>query len=112
MSYEGRLSWDNVFVSTGQLPADEKVVHLVGEAHQRFSDVDQGQISQVYPALARVPKSLFGISVVDTAGQVHEAGDALSEFTIMSVSKPFVFALVCDRIGSTGARERIGMNAT
>ncbi len=30
----------------------------------------------------------------------------------MSVSKPFVFALVCDAIGPDAARERIGVNAT
>ena len=39
-------------------------------------------------------------------------GDAERPFTIMSVSKPFVFALVCDLIGATGARERLGANAT
>ncbi len=74
--------------------------------------MDQGQVSQVYPALARVRKELFGISVVDTHGRLYEAGDATHEFTIMSVSKPFLFALICDLIGPTGARERIGMNAT
>lgn len=30
----------------------------------------------------------------------------------MSVSKPFVFALVCEALGSEGACERIGVNAT
>jgi glutaminase len=30
----------------------------------------------------------------------------------MSVSKPFIFALICDLIGATGARERLGVNAT
>ena len=30
----------------------------------------------------------------------------------MSVSKPFVFALVCDVMGTEAARERIGVNAT
>ena len=33
-------------------------------------------------------------------------------FTIMSVSKPFVFALVCDAIGPDAARQKIGVNAT
>ena len=40
------------------------------------------------------------------------AGDALHEFTIMSVSKPFVFALVCQELGPRAVRERLGVNAT
>lgn len=55
---------------------------------------------------------LFGICVVESDGHVHEVGDAGHPFTIMSVSKPFVFALVCDRIGPDAARARLGVNAT
>jgi glutaminase len=40
------------------------------------------------------------------------AGDADHEFTIMSVSKPFVFAVVCELIGPDDARERLGVNST
>nr|MBP8742440.1 glutaminase A [Pseudoxanthomonas sp.] len=78
----------------------------------RFATVGQGQVSQVYPALARVDPALFGICVVDATGGIVSVGQAGHEFTIMSVSKPFVFALVCDLIGATGARERLGVNAT
>lgn len=103
---------DASFVSTGDLPAAERVRNLVAEAHSRFGRVDQGEVSSVYPALSRVPASLFGIAVVDTNGRTHSAGDAGHAFTIMSVAKPFVFALVCERIGGTSARERLGVNAT
>ena len=100
------------YISTGRLPSGEAVKRLVMEAHERFRSVDQGQVSQVYPALARVPGDLFGICVVGTDGSVFQVGDAEHAFTVMSVSKPFVFALVCDLIGATGARERLGVNAT
>ena len=100
------------FVSTGHLPAAEDVKRLVVDAHERFRSVDQGQVSQVYPALARVPRDLFGICVVSAQGNVYSAGDVEHEFTIMSVSKPFLFALVCDLISATEARERLGVNAT
>lgn len=103
---------DESFISTGELPAAGRVRDLVGEAHARFARVNQGEVSAVYPALARVPAGLFGIAIADTAGRVHSAGDTECEFTIMSVAKPFVFALVCEIIGATGARERLGVNAT
>src|SRR5207249_3979403 len=42
----------------------------------------------------------------------HAAGDAEHEFAIMSVSKPFVFALVCEALGPEVAREKLGVNST
>jgi glutaminase len=85
---------------------------LVTEAYKKFESDKQGQNSQVYPALARVPTRLFGICIVDTTGNVYGAGDAEYEFTIMSVSKPFIFALVCQEIGVEVARDKLGVNAT
>ncbi|MDZ3799514.1 MAG: glutaminase A [Xanthomonadales bacterium] len=107
-----KASPNGTYVSTGALPPVEQVRALVAEAHERFATVGQGQVSQVYPALARVDPALFGICVVDATGGIVSVGQAGHEFTIMSVSKPFVFALVCDLIGATSARERLGVNAT
>ena len=102
----------DTYVSTGDIPAPEHVRMLVDEAHARFAQVEAGQVSSVYPALARVPGELFGICVASTNGATYAVGDAEHAFAIMSVSKPFMFALVCDLIGATGARERLGANAT
>ena len=50
--------------------------------------------------------------MVENNGNVFAAGEADHEFTIMSVSKPFVFALVCEALGPAELREKIGVNAT
>jgi glutaminase len=100
------------FVSTGRLPPPDTVQALVAEAHERYRSNTDGQNAQVYPALARVLSHLFGICVVGTSGNVYAAGDSEHEFSIMSVSKPFVFALVCEALGHEAVRERIGVNAT
>jgi glutaminase len=100
------------YVSTGHLPPPDRVRGLVAEAYERFRSNADGQNSQVYPALARVPGALFGICVVGTNGNVYAVGDADFEFTIMSVSKPFIFALVCESLGPDEVREKIGVNAT
>jgi len=99
-------------ISTGHLPSSEVVRSLVAEAHQLYQPNSDGQNSQVYPALARVPSSLLGICVVGTSGSVYSAGDAEYPFSIMSVSKPFVFALVCQHLGAQEARDKLGVNAT
>ena len=100
------------YVSTGRLPFPEQVRTLVAEAYERYQSNGEGQNSQVYPAFARVPSELFGICVAGTDGNVYACGDADYEFTIMSVSKPFVFALVCQEVGREAVRQRIGVNAT
>jgi glutaminase len=100
------------YVSTGRLPRPDEITALVNEAHARFKSNTDGQNSQVYPALARVKSDLFGVCVVGTTGNVYTAGDADIEFTIMSVSKPFIFALVCELLGPEALREKVGVNAT
>src|SRR5262245_23990122 len=100
------------YVSTGHLPDARQVQTLVSEAYNRFKSTVEGMNSEVYPALTRVPKDLFGICVAGTSGNIYVAGDAEHEFTIMSVSKPFVFALVCAELGVAEVRERVGVNAT
>ncbi len=100
------------FVSTGSLPAAERVRSLVDEAHELYRSNADGACSSVYPALARVPPDLYGICVVNSAGDVYATGDADHEFTIMSVAKPFVFALVCEELGHEEVRRRVGVNAT
>jgi glutaminase len=100
------------FVSTGELPAPELVRSLVAEAYERYRTNAEGESSRVYPALARVPIDLFGVCVAGNSGNVYSGGDADYEFSIMSVSKPFVFALVCQSLGAELARERIGVNGT
>src|SRR5262249_25069093 len=100
------------YVSTGQLPSPERVRALVNEAYERLKSNTEGENSQVYPALARVPSDLYGICVVGVSGNVYAAGDAEHEFTIMSVSKPFLFALVGEALGVQEVREKVGVNAT
>lgn len=100
------------YISTGHLPSHDRVKHLLAEAHERFAANADGANSDVYPALQKVPSTLFGVCVTATNGDVYEVGDAEYEFTIMSVAKPFVFALVCQSIGAAKAREKLGVNST
>jgi glutaminase len=110
----GPLEQDVVapYVSTGQLPSPEQVRRSVDEAYERYRTVATGEPSHVYPALAGVPPHLFGICAVGTAGGLYAVGDADHGFTIMSVAKPFVYALVCATLGPEQLRRRLGVNAT
>ena len=84
----------------------------MAQAHERFRTNRDGLNSDVYPALAEVPPDLFGLCVVGVNGAAYASGDFDHPFSIMSVSKPFVFALVCEVLGAEAARRRLGVNAT
>jgi len=100
------------WVSTGQLPSEEAVRGLVAEAHRRFSAVQEGEVARYIPALAAADPAHFGICVASTGGMVFEAGESTQPFTIQSLSKPFLFALLCQAIGEDVARDRLGVNST
>ncbi|MBV9577818.1 MAG: glutaminase A [Chloroflexi bacterium] len=102
----------STYVSTGHLPQGARVQTLLQDAFERYRADRSGANSQVYPALARAPADRFGICVTSPDGTVCSVGDADEQFTIMSVSKPFVFALVCQHLGPQQAREHLGVNST
>ena len=105
-------SLERHYISTGHLPAAGMVQSLAQDTHRRSKSNSDGKNSQAYPALARVPSELFGVCVVGTSGRIYGAGDVDYEFSIMSVSKPFLFALICETIGPEEARAKLGANAT
>jgi glutaminase len=100
------------FVSTGSLPPPAVVHVLVADAYERYRGNDEGELSPVYPALGRVDPGLLGVCVVGTDGGTYAAGDTDVEHSLMSVAKPFVFALVCDALGPEALRREVGVNAT
>jgi glutaminase len=99
-------------INDGHLPSPELVRDLVNDAYDRFKTNDDGTVADYIPALAAVPRDRFGICVVGTNGAIHGIGDTSYEFSIQSVSKPFVFALICQAIGEDAARDKLGANNT
>jgi glutaminase len=99
-------------VSTGDLPDPEQVRESVEAAYARFRSEDGGSVADYIPALADAAPDSFGICVVGVRGASFDVGDAQAAFSIQSVSKPFVFALVCEAIGYEAARDRLGVNST
>lgn len=99
-------------VSTGHLPPLPDVERLLTAAYERHRHDSDGEVATYIPALAAASPDRFGACLAGTAGNVVAVGDADHQFSIQSVSKPFVFALVCDAIGHQAARDHIGVNAT
>lgn len=97
-------------ISTGSLPGAGLVRRLLDEAHQRFAPVQDGAVADYIPALAAVDPDRFGLAIVSAGGERYSVGDARHPFTIQSVSKPFVFALVAHALGHERVKQLLGVN--
>ena len=105
------LTADSV-VSTGELPTQDVVESLLNEVFELYRSVDEGAVADYIPMLADVDPSLFGVSIFGVGGRGFSIGDSSHLFSLQSISKAFVFALVCDAVGHEEARQKLGVNAT
>ncbi|MDR6970568.1 glutaminase A [Leifsonia shinshuensis] len=99
-------------VSTGTLPDVERVHALIETAHERYRGLDDGKVADYIPSLGEADPALFGISVCGVGGQTTSVGDSSHPFSIQSISKVFVFALVCHELGHSEVSRRVGVNNT
>lgn len=99
-------------VSTGALPATERIIDAMQRALDAVRHDRRGATSTVYPALAAVDPDLLAIALTGARGRVMSLGDDRTTFTLMSVAKPFVLALVGQAIGVERVRTIVGVNAT
>lgn len=67
--------------------------------HETKDFAQQGKVASYIPALARVPKDAFGISVVTPDGKCYCTGDAQQPFSIQSISKLFSFTRAYSKLG-------------
>jgi glutaminase len=99
-------------VSTGHLPSGNEVESLVETAHGRYRSEAAGSVADYIPVLAEADPNWFGVCVAEVNGEIHGAGDTTIDFSIQSISKAFVYALVCEEFGHGLVRDRIGVNNT
>lgn len=99
-------------IDTGNLPRRERVREAMRMAYNAYIHIDEGAVADYIPALAQADPDCLGISMTGVTGNRLSHGDAQVEFSIQSISKAFVYALVLDHIGPLAARKAVGVNAT
>jgi glutaminase len=87
----------------------ELVQRYLDRIREEHAGVAKGALADYIPELASVDPNGFGVSLSSSDGFVYESGDARTEFTIQSISKPFTYALALDRIGPAAVDARIGV---
>ncbi len=69
------------------------IQELLAELHATFAGVRDGRVADYIPELAKACPDDFGIVIATSGGRIYEIGDTRKEFTIQSISKPFIYAL-------------------
>ncbi|WP_396667183.1 glutaminase A [Microbacterium sp. R86528] len=76
---------------------------------ERVRALTDGEVASYIPELAREDPDQLGIALASVRGTTHEMGDSAAEFTIQSVSKPFVFALALEQLGLAAVSTHVGL---
>ncbi len=104
--------------STFSSPADSsrgklfRVHAALQELHERYRGVQDGAVATYIPELAKANPDWFGICVVTADGQRIEIGDVEQQFSIQSISKPFVYGLALEDHGREAVLGKVGVEPT
>jgi glutaminase len=85
---------------------------VLRQLHERLAAVTGGEVATYIPELGTADPSWFGIALSTLDGHLYEAGDVHQQFTIQSVSKPFVYALALADRGLEEVLRYVGVEPT
>ncbi|MGW1116519.1 glutaminase A [Streptomyces tanashiensis] len=88
--------------------ASDVVTEALEELRQRLQGRDEGAVADYIPQLAQADPDCFGLALVSMDGHRYRAGRCDTEFTLQSVTKPFVLALALAELGPEAVDRRVG----
>lgn len=88
---------------------EQLVQHYLDQLVAEYAAVTDGALANYIPELTEVDPNGFGMTLSASDGYLYEAGDARTEFTIQSISKPFTYALALDQVGQEAVDAKIGV---
>ncbi|SOD72226.1 L-glutaminase [Jatrophihabitans sp. GAS493] len=88
--------------------AGNPVTDALEEVLRRAAEVQSGAVADYIPELALIDPELLAISATSVLGHQYSAGSSEAEFTIQSISKPFVYALALADLGVEEVHSHVG----
>ncbi|MET4920829.1 glutaminase A [Streptomyces sp. PSRA5] len=79
--------------------ATDVITDALVELQRRVATLDEGEVASYIPQLATADPHTFGIALTSMGGNHYWSGGVDTPFTLQSVSKPFVYALVLAELG-------------
>ena len=87
----------------------DPIPQLLDDALARIRPLHSGATAQYIPELAAADPDQLALAAVGPRGRIYSAGDDRAEFSIQSVSKPFVLALALQQHGRDEVFRRVGV---
>ncbi len=91
-----------------RLPTEDYLDQL----HGRLKTICDGEVASYIPELGKIDPDAFGIALATVDGRVYTVGDCALEFTIQSVSKPFMYGRALERLGRDALLKAVGVEPT
>ena len=88
------------------LPPIQKILEGL---HAELMENRDGEVATYIPELGKADPEWFGICLVTADGQVYQVGECSQQFTIQSISKPFVYGIALDDHGKDAVLEKVWM---
>ncbi|MGN8551945.1 UNVERIFIED_CONTAM: glutaminase A [Microbacterium sp. SLM126] len=86
----------------------DPITALLADVLEEIRPGDAGAPAAYIPELATADPERLAFAVVGPRGRVRSVGDDRAEFTIQSISKPFVLALALEVHGLNAVLQRVG----
>lgn len=80
--------------------------------HAEISAITDGAVATYIPELAKANPAHCAIAIATADGALYAVGDADQDFTIQSVSKPFLYGCMLDELGRERVLKRVGVEPT
>ena len=88
------------------------VQQYIDRLYRAHRHLGGGDVATYIPELGKADPDWFAIAIATMDGQVYAAGDLDVQFTIQSISKPFVYGMALDDRGTEFVLERVGVEPT
>ena len=85
------------------------VQEVIEDVYEKYKDIEEGEVANYIPELAKADPHHFGIAMVTVDGQRFSVGDSQHEFTIQSICKPFAFQMALEEFGRDRTLEHVGV---
>jgi glutaminase len=88
------------------------MIEHLEDLHRKYASLDDGAVATYIPELAKADPNWFGIALVTAGGCVYHVGSSRQEFTIQSISKPFVYGMALEDNGRADVLKKVGVEPT
>lgn len=97
---------------SGPSAAIQPFLKSLSSLYGELTALGGGEVATYIPELAKADPRDLSVAIATLDGEIYAVGDYDKEFTIQSVSKPFAYAALLDRLGRGEMMSRVGVEPT